>query len=45
MVAIFTLKGELVALGTAKTDSSQMQKKTAAVKIDRVVIDKTPYKM
>src|SRR3989338_21433 len=43
MVAIFTLKGELVALGTAKTDSSQMQKKTAAVKIDRVVIDKNAY--
>ena len=43
MTAIFTLKGELVALGTAKTDSSQMQKKTLAAKVDRVVIDKNAY--
>jgi len=45
MVAIFTLKGELVALGTARMDSEQMRKKGMAAKIDRVIIDKAPYKM
>lgn len=45
MVAIFTLKGELVGLGTAKMPSEQMQRKGIAAKIDRVLIDKAGYKM
>lgn len=45
MIAIFTLKGELVAIGTAKMPSDQMGRKGIAAKPDRVVIDKAGYKM
>lgn len=44
LVAIFTLRGELVALGTAKMTTDEMAKKKGfAVKVDRVVIDKATY--
>lgn len=45
MIGIFTLKGELVALATAKMDNNDMtRRKGIAAKIDRVVIDKTVYR-
>ncbi|MBI4174831.1 MAG: RNA-guided pseudouridylation complex pseudouridine synthase subunit Cbf5 [Candidatus Aenigmarchaeota archaeon] len=45
MVCIFTLKGELVGLGTSRMTSDQMQRKGIAAKVDRVIIDKAAYKM
>lgn len=43
MVAILTLKGEMVALGAAAMSSEQMLRKGIAAKVDRVVIDKSAY--
>ena len=44
MVAILTLKGELVALAKANMDSEEMMKrKGLAAKTDRVIIDKKIY--
>ena len=43
LVAILTLRGELVALGTASMTSQEMMKKGLAVKIDRVIIDRKLY--
>jgi len=44
MVAIFTLKGELVALGYAKMDSKEMtEKRGIAVCIERVIMEKELY--
>ena len=44
MVALLTLKGELIGLGTSRMASDQMAKmKGVAAKVDRVVIDKAAY--
>jgi len=45
IVGIFSLKGELVAIGFAQTDSVQMLKSTkgVAIKTDRVLIDRNLY--
>ena len=44
-VVILTLRGELVALGTATTTSDGMMRKGLAAKVDRVILDKSGYKM
>lgn len=44
MIAILTLKGELVALGIAGMNSEDIaRKKGIAAKVDRVIIDKSVY--
>jgi len=45
IVGIFSLKGELVAIGFAQTDSGQMLKsaKGVAIRTDRVLIDRNLY--
>jgi len=40
MVAVFSLKGELVALANAAMDARETTRKGVAAKTDRVVIDK-----
>ncbi|MFC2142874.1 RNA-guided pseudouridylation complex pseudouridine synthase subunit Cbf5 [Candidatus Aenigmatarchaeota archaeon] len=43
-VALMSLKGELIGLGTAKMNATEMKrKKTLAVKTDRIIIDKKVY--